>query len=131
MKSASLPPSLHARLFVNIKRRIGIIYKREVPEFSMTSLVRSKPNLTCMPQESVARVIIRKFLDDIRSRGHKPKNVIVVTGKGTRSAGAPVLQQSVHSFLVEIDGPVITEVPSNPGCFILTKKSIADWLLKC
>merc|ERR1711865_370939 len=79
-------------------------------------------------REAVSQVIIRHLLQKIRSRRHKTEDIIVVTGQGKHSTGSPVLQQSVRSFLREVKGPTITEGPSDPGRFILTKESIEEWL---
>lgn len=99
MKSASLPPSLHARLFVNIKRRIGFIYKRKVPEFSMTSLVRSKPNLTCMPQSLSLGSSFENFLMKFAPEATNPRTSSLLLGKVRVVPALPCCNSQCIPFL--------------------------------
>jgi pentatricopeptide repeat domain-containing protein 1 len=78
---------------------------------------------------AVAQTIMRLFLSELKSGNRSPIEVVIITGRGIGSGekGA-VLPQEVRSFLIENDGPKSTEVPRNPGCFVLTKESILKWL---
>jgi len=57
-----------------------------------------------------------------------PQTVITGQGHGSGSAG-PVLLAATRAFLTEgIDPPVeITEVPSNPGLFVVRAAAIRKW----
>jgi len=78
--------------------------------------------------EAIARVVLRAWMDDLKSGDRKPANLIIVTGRGNNSVGAPVLPKGVRSFLRETHGPVARDDPNNPGILTLTKDSIEDWL---
>ena len=80
--------------------------------------------------QELANVIVRNFLKKLRSGCQSAEDFVIITGQGHNSAGAPVLRTSVRSYLREVDGPTISEVSSNPGCFILKKVSIEEWLSK-
>ena len=60
-------------------------------------------------------------------------DLTVVTGQGHGSGSAgPVLPMALRAFLSEgIDPPIeITEVPKNPGIFVVTAAAIRDWVEK-
>jgi pentatricopeptide repeat protein len=78
---------------------------------------------------AVAQTIMRLFLSELKSGSRPPIDMIIVTGRGIGSGekGA-VLPQEVRSFLIENGGPALTEVPRNPGRFVLTQVSIINWL---
>ena len=80
--------------------------------------------------QELANVILRNVLNELRSGCQSAEDFVIITGQGHNSAGAPVLRTSVRSYLREVAGPTISEVSSNPGCFILTKVSIEEWLSK-
>ena len=79
---------------------------------------------------AVACTILSCYLRDVRatpSLAHA--DLSVVTGKGLGSGeGGPVLVHATRAHLVEIDGPHITEVPENAGCFVLRKEDVAEWI---
>jgi hypothetical protein len=78
---------------------------------------------------AMARVIMAALLRDLSSNKQGIYEVTVVTGRGDRSKdGEAVLPNEVRSFLASVAGPTVTEVPGNPGRFILTRESIMEWL---
>ena len=97
-----------------------------------TEFLGGEPNTLDLHGASkrVSNVADRCFLEEFRSGRQILNDMAIVTGRGNNSAGAPVLLTSVRSFLRKRDGPAITEVASNPGCFILTEGSIKEWLSK-
>lgn len=78
--------------------------------------------------EAVARVVLRVFLEEMRSGARQPLGVLVITGRGKHSQQrSAVLPDALRAFLSEVSGPTPTEVPGNPGVFKLTKTSIDSW----
>eukprot|EP00613_Pedinella_sp_CCMP2098_P001087 CAMPEP_0171640052 /NCGR_PEP_ID=MMETSP0990-20121206/30153_1 /TAXON_ID=483369 /ORGANISM="non described non described, Strain CCMP2098" /LENGTH=102 /DNA_ID=CAMNT_0012214055 /DNA_START=413 /DNA_END=718 /DNA_ORIENTATION=- len=77
---------------------------------------------------AVAQTILRLTLEELDSGARTSCDIIVITGRGNRSGeGGAVLPDEVRSFLIEYGGPEITEIPQNPGCFLLTLDSIVKW----
>ena len=77
---------------------------------------------------AVAQTILRLTLEELNSGARTPCDITVITGRGNRSGeGGAVLPDQVRSFLIEYGGPEITEVPRNPGCFLLTRDSVIKW----
>jgi pentatricopeptide repeat domain-containing protein 1 len=74
-----------------------------------------------------ARSLLRCLLRDLRTSKRKVCDIVVITGRGNRSVGSPVLPQETRSFLTSVEGPIPTDVPGNPGQFVLKKKSILAW----
>jgi pentatricopeptide repeat protein len=72
---------------------------------------------------SVARIALAVFLNELRSGVRTPCDVTVITGRGNNSIGDAVLPSEMRSFFAEkfID---ITEIPSNPGAFLLKKETL-------
>jgi hypothetical protein len=76
---------------------------------------------------AVGRAVMRLLLRDIREGKCGSHDITVVTGRGNRSVGQPVLIGEIQAFLGSV-GFRIKKVPTNPGCFILTSDSIQMWL---
>merc|ERR1712196_28 len=80
--------------------------------------------------QELSNAILRNFLMNIRSGCQSAEDFVIITGQGHNSADAPVLRNSVRSYLRDVDEPTITEVSCNPGRFILSKVSIEEWRCK-
>ena len=81
---------------------------------------------------AVAQTALSCFLRDLNSvdmAAQKQRDVIVVTGRGNRSEGEAVLPSAMRAFLVDTRGPRVTEVPENPGRFILHREALVEWLV--
>jgi pentatricopeptide repeat protein len=77
---------------------------------------------------AVARSVIGRLLGDLSAGKRGVCNITVITGRGNRSEGEAVLPQEMRDYLSSMSGPTPCEVPGNPGCFVLTKKSIQMWI---
>eukprot|EP00613_Pedinella_sp_CCMP2098_P060822 CAMPEP_0171986624 /NCGR_PEP_ID=MMETSP0993-20121228/274965_1 /TAXON_ID=483369 /ORGANISM="non described non described, Strain CCMP2098" /LENGTH=289 /DNA_ID=CAMNT_0012639535 /DNA_START=27 /DNA_END=896 /DNA_ORIENTATION=+ len=77
---------------------------------------------------AVARTLLRLVLLDLKSVSYPSRDIVIITGqgKGSGERGA-VLPDQVRSFLIECSGPQITEVPTNPGRFLLVREDILTW----
>ena len=63
------------------------------------------------------------------SDGERPiADLSVITGQGHGSADGPVLVESTRAFLREQFELEITEVPSNPGMFVVKAAAIQAWV---
>ena len=81
---------------------------------------------------AVAQTALSCFLRDLNGvdmAAQKQCDVVVITGRGNRSEGEAVLPNAMRAFFVDTRGPRITEVPENPGCFILRREALVDWLV--
>ena len=81
---------------------------------------------------AVAQTALSCFLRDLNGddmAAQKQRDVVVVTGRGNRSEGEAVLPSAMRAFLVDTRGPGVTEVPENPGRFILRREALVEWLV--
>jgi DNA-nicking Smr family endonuclease len=79
---------------------------------------------------ALANTVLRCFLEDTLAAPatRRGGTIRVVTGKGLGSGeDGPVLAHSTRAFLVATNGPTITEVPNNAGCFLLLEEDVAAW----
>ena len=92
----------------------------------------------------VARGILRKVIREFDEGVICPTELHVITGQGNSRKNAnylpeanrhesrwkqgAVLPTATRSLIKEIGGPEITEIPRNPGCFIITKAALEKWL---
>jgi hypothetical protein len=73
---------------------------------------------------------MRLILSELKSGARDPCIMTVVTGRGNRSGDkGAVLPLQIREFLNENGGLDITEVPGNPGCFVISRGSILKWLV--
>ena len=77
---------------------------------------------------AVARTVMRCLLRDLKYDRRSLCDITVVTGRGKGSEGEAVLPLEVRSFLSSIAGPTPTEVPTNPGRFILKHRALREWI---
>ena len=78
---------------------------------------------------AVSRSVIGGLLKDFRAGRIGCQDVIIVTGRGKHSeSGKAVIPDDIRSFLLQVDGPTVTEVPRNPGRFILSARHLQDWI---
>ena len=75
----------------------------------------------------MARSILRCLLRDLKAKTRGMCDITVITGRGKGSKGEAVLPQETRSFLASASGPLVTEVPANPGCFLLTEEHLLIW----
>ena len=81
---------------------------------------------------AVAQTALSCFLRDLNGddmAAQTQRDVIVVTGRGNRSEGEAMLPSAMRAFLVDTRGPRVTEVPENPGRFILRRDELVEWLV--
>lgn len=76
---------------------------------------------------AVARTVMRCLLQDLCRGERSSQSLAVITGRGKHSSGNAVLPSEVRLFLLEVSGPETTDVPDNPGCFLLTASAISKW----
>ena len=77
---------------------------------------------------SVACAAVVDVLESLKDGTRQCVDIAVVTGRGNGSEGDAVLPTAVRQFLACISAPPVTDVPFNPGRFILSKRDIQLWL---
>ena len=78
-----------------------------------------------------ANAVLDMTLHEIASGERSLGDLSVITGQGRRSGSeGPVLMHSTRAFLREqFDPPLeITDIPSNPGRFLLEATTIQNWV---
>jgi len=73
-----------------------------------------------------ARAVLRCVLEDLRMGSTAPRFLTLVTGRGNKSKGAPVLTTVVSKFLSAY-GLTAKNITGGGGC-LLTKESLGAWL---
>ena len=81
---------------------------------------------------AVSRALLLNVLYEYMDGERTITDLTVITGQGHGSTAGPVLPAATRAFLTEgIDPPIeITEVPKNPGIFVVTAAAIRDWVEK-
>lgn len=55
------------------------------------------------------------------------RDIVIVTGKGFNSSGAPVLREKIPQFLSTVVGLKVTRLKDNEGRFLITGSSLQEW----
>jgi len=74
-----------------------------------------------------ARTVLRCIFEDIRIGSTRPRFLTIVTGRGRKSKGTPVLT-TVVSKIFSASGLTARNITGNGG-YLLTKDSLETWLL--
>jgi len=81
---------------------------------------------------AVSRALLLNVLYEYMDGERTITDLTVITGQGHGSTAGPVLAAATRAFLTEgIDPPIeITEIPKNPGRFVVTAAAIRNWIEK-